>query len=240
MAEGGPRRLGGGPGALRRGIKAICKFFPNEAADLEPVVQLLGGLGPAQWEAQCVLLVWLYQLVLLPFHLALLDSSLSDAPPSSTCAPSWAPLPCCSWLQASDGGVMKVNARSAGGEGGPRIGGWKQGMQGGEGGRQGMGEEKGGSKGCRGGRRGGGEGWKWGGRGGGKGWKRGRVEARDGGGEGWKQRMEEGGGRQEGRKRIRKAGRGFERHGAIRGEDGGRQGRRLREEERRKERKREG
>lgn len=78
---------------MNRGSKAICKFFPNEAADLEPVVQLLGSLGPAQWEAQCVLLLWLSQLVLLPFHLALLDSSLSDASPSSTCAPAWSPCP---------------------------------------------------------------------------------------------------------------------------------------------------
>ena len=30
------------------------------------------------WEAQCTLLLWLSILVLLPFHMASLDSSLTD------------------------------------------------------------------------------------------------------------------------------------------------------------------
>ena len=31
------------------------------------------------WEAQCILLLWLSQLVLVPFDLSLLDSSLQEA-----------------------------------------------------------------------------------------------------------------------------------------------------------------
>eukprot|EP00884_Botryococcus_braunii_P022550 jgi/Botrbrau1/897/Bobra.0167s0018.1 len=66
--------------ATTRGSKAICKFFPNEARDVEPVIHLLARLEPRQWEAQCVLLLWLSQLVLIPFDLAIVDSSLADAP----------------------------------------------------------------------------------------------------------------------------------------------------------------
>lgn len=65
-----------------RGSKAISKFFPNEAADVEPVVHLLARLEPPQWEAQSVLLLWLSQLVLIPFDLAIVDSSLADVPSS--------------------------------------------------------------------------------------------------------------------------------------------------------------
>ncbi|KAK9814241.1 hypothetical protein WJX72_002759 [[Myrmecia] bisecta] len=75
-----------------RGYKTIVKFFPNEAADLEPVVALLvqlaaqgtapsGGVeskGEGVWEAQCVLMLWLSQLVLIPFDLATVDTSLSN------------------------------------------------------------------------------------------------------------------------------------------------------------------
>ena len=128
----------------------MIKFFPNQAADLEPVLALLQRLdAPARptpscpvathqsyisrqlpqllppallefkqrgwtaqitaaagdeaggeagrWEAQCVALAWLAQLVLLPFDLALLDSSLGEAAagcverPISTAHPSRSP-----------------------------------------------------------------------------------------------------------------------------------------------------
>ena len=42
--------------------------------------------GSAMWEVRSVLLLWLAQLVLIPFHLALVDSSLSGQP-SAGCAP---------------------------------------------------------------------------------------------------------------------------------------------------------
>ncbi|KAK9846640.1 hypothetical protein WJX81_008203 [Elliptochloris bilobata] len=86
--------------ATIRGAKVVTKFFPNQAADLEPVLALLHhldapdgaptGAEASGWEAQCVALAWLEQLVLLPFDLALLDSSLGTAAPApgvGECAP---------------------------------------------------------------------------------------------------------------------------------------------------------
>lgn len=116
----------------------MTKFFPNQTADLEPVLALLQRLdAPARpapsspvathqavyqgrspqlspallngkqrgnwtaqvtaaagdeaggeagrWEAQCVALAWLAQLVLLPFDLALLDSSLGAGDAATGC-----------------------------------------------------------------------------------------------------------------------------------------------------------
>eukprot|EP00854_Cymbomonas_tetramitiformis_P010531 gene10531-12462_t len=75
-----------------RGHKTIAQFFPHEAADVEPVVALLlltkeaappsGAviLDDAEdlcWETQCILLLWLSILVLIPFDLATVDTSLA-------------------------------------------------------------------------------------------------------------------------------------------------------------------
>eukprot|EP00887_Chlorella_sp_A99_P001994 scaffold18.g1994.t1 len=76
-----------------RGTKAVLRFFPNEVANLEPVVGLLEALeaagtgrpqasfdeGGGLWEAQHVCLLWLALLVLVPFDLALVDTSLASS-----------------------------------------------------------------------------------------------------------------------------------------------------------------
>lgn len=80
--------------SIVRGYKAVLRFFPNEVAYFETVVQLLAQLeaascgttaqcssldGQGLWEAQYVCLLWLALLVLIPFDLALVDSSLSSS-----------------------------------------------------------------------------------------------------------------------------------------------------------------
>eukprot|EP00891_Asterochloris_glomerata_P000593 jgi/Astpho2/593/e_gw1.00013.148.1_t len=67
-----------------RGFKIVVKFFPNEAADLEPVLDILlrrsvDDDNNSTWEALCTLTLWLSQLVLIPFDLAIVDSQLTDA-----------------------------------------------------------------------------------------------------------------------------------------------------------------
>ncbi|KAL6767782.1 hypothetical protein ACKKBF_B36615 [Auxenochlorella protothecoides x Auxenochlorella symbiontica] len=76
--------------ATVRGRRTVLRFLPNNTQCLEPVVALLETLqtrGPAGfhdtcmdhlWEAECVLLLWLSHLVLVPFDLASLDSQLGD------------------------------------------------------------------------------------------------------------------------------------------------------------------
>lgn len=76
-----------------RGYKTVARFFPHEAADLERVLQVLGYVtnqaasstngshvgGTGLWEAQAVLLLWLSILILSPFDLVILDSSVTDS-----------------------------------------------------------------------------------------------------------------------------------------------------------------
>ena len=62
-----------------RGYKAIIKFFPHEAADLEPTLHLLQSQDKCNhklWETRYVLLLWLSMLCLIPFDLATVDSSI--------------------------------------------------------------------------------------------------------------------------------------------------------------------
>ena len=85
-----------------RGYKTVLKFFPNEVSAVEPSVALLdflsstegaslatGGGGSidqqdgidstkSNWEAQYVMLMWLSLLAMIPFDLAIIDSSLSS------------------------------------------------------------------------------------------------------------------------------------------------------------------
>lgn len=59
-----------------RGFKTIVKFFPHEAADLEPCFYYLEGLaGSSLWQSQYILLIWLSMIVLVPFDLDSIDSS---------------------------------------------------------------------------------------------------------------------------------------------------------------------
>ena len=57
-----------------------------EHADTERAAEQGEGADQGPWEAQCVLLLWLSQLVLIPFDLALVDSSSSPSPQPG-CAP---------------------------------------------------------------------------------------------------------------------------------------------------------
>lgn len=59
-----------------RGYKTIVKFFPHDAADLEPCFYYLLSLdNQIVWQAQYVLLIWLSLIVLVPFDLDTIDSS---------------------------------------------------------------------------------------------------------------------------------------------------------------------
>lgn len=78
-----------------RGYKTVSRFMPNEATALEPAVYMLksfvrgaatvpsvldhdltGGKECVAWELQYVLLMWLSLLVMIPFDLRIVDSSL--------------------------------------------------------------------------------------------------------------------------------------------------------------------
>lgn len=53
-----------------RGEATLAKLLPNRVEDLEPVLRTLEtGCAHASWESLYVLLLWLAQLVLIPFHL---------------------------------------------------------------------------------------------------------------------------------------------------------------------------
>mmetsp|Transcript_1258 Transcript_1258/g.3080 ORF Transcript_1258/g.3080 Transcript_1258/m.3080 type:complete len:1481 (+) Transcript_1258:335-4777(+) len=69
-----------------RGYKAIVKQLPHEVADLEPTLWLLqcqDSKDYTTWETRYSLLLWLSMLVLIPFDLETVDSSLSASGTSS-------------------------------------------------------------------------------------------------------------------------------------------------------------
>ncbi|CAN4125852.1 unnamed protein product [Withania somnifera] len=69
------------------GYKAVVKFFPHQVSDLELAVSLLEKChniqagtslrqeSTGEMEAKCVILLWLYILVLIPFDIASMDTS---------------------------------------------------------------------------------------------------------------------------------------------------------------------
>lgn len=62
-----------------RGYKTIIKFLPHEAADLEPVIRLFLSLDQDAiqlWKSRYCLFVWLSILVIIPFDLTTVDSTL--------------------------------------------------------------------------------------------------------------------------------------------------------------------
>eukprot|EP00878_Enallax_costatus_P043913 GHUV01052022.1.p1 GENE.GHUV01052022.1~~GHUV01052022.1.p1 ORF type:complete len:207 (+),score=58.37 GHUV01052022.1:593-1213(+) len=89
-----------------RGYKTVVRFFPHEAADLERVLQVLGYVRDTQpsadstgdsssialWEAQAVLMLWLSILVLMPFDLFILDSSVTSDASSQHAQRGFTPL----------------------------------------------------------------------------------------------------------------------------------------------------
>eukprot|EP00249_Psilotum_nudum_P020538 c27747_g1_i1 orf=323-4195(+) len=73
------------------GHKTVVKFFPHQTSDLEfavalleichgeiPETSVLREESTGQWETKCILLLWLSILVLIPFEIASVDTSLAD------------------------------------------------------------------------------------------------------------------------------------------------------------------
>jgi hypothetical protein len=62
-----------------RGYKTIVKFFPHEVSDLEPLMCMLQSQDRndhERWESRYALLLWLSMLVLVPFDIYTIDSSV--------------------------------------------------------------------------------------------------------------------------------------------------------------------
>ena len=62
-----------------RGHKSVVKLMPHEVAELEPVLGALRAedrSDHATWETKYVLLFWLSQLVIIPFDLSSVDSTI--------------------------------------------------------------------------------------------------------------------------------------------------------------------
>jgi hypothetical protein len=59
-----------------RGYKTVVKFFPHEAADMEPCVELLHfqASSSSEYWVNCMLTLWLSIIVLVPFDLQSIDS----------------------------------------------------------------------------------------------------------------------------------------------------------------------
>ncbi|KAJ1436266.1 Tubulin-specific chaperone D, C-terminal [Sesbania bispinosa] len=72
------------------GYKAVIKFFPHQVSDLELAVSLLEKChhtnsgtslrqeSTGEMEAKCVMLLWLYILVLVPFDISTVDTSIAS------------------------------------------------------------------------------------------------------------------------------------------------------------------
>lgn len=73
------------------GYKSVIKFFPHQVSDLELAVSLLEKChhknsvsssreeSTGEFEAKCVMLLWLYILVLVPFDLSSVDTSIASS-----------------------------------------------------------------------------------------------------------------------------------------------------------------
>jgi hypothetical protein len=57
-----------------RGFKTIVKFFPHEAADMEPCVELLHFQDTKEYWIDCMLALWLSIIVIVPFDIQTIDS----------------------------------------------------------------------------------------------------------------------------------------------------------------------
>jgi tubulin-specific chaperone D len=57
-----------------RGYKTVVKFFPHEVADMEPCVEMLHFYSGTDYWINCMLLLWLSIIVLVPFDLQTIDS----------------------------------------------------------------------------------------------------------------------------------------------------------------------
>lgn len=72
-----------------RSPKTVVKFFPNDVSNLEPVVNLVTNdrPSPRAWEVDYVALLWLSLLVMVPFDLAVVDSSYIQVSTASSPPP---------------------------------------------------------------------------------------------------------------------------------------------------------
>lgn len=73
------------------GYKSVIRFFPHQVSDLEIALSLLEKIqhsssgtslrqeSTGEMEAQCILLLWLYILVLIPFDLSSVDTSIANS-----------------------------------------------------------------------------------------------------------------------------------------------------------------
>lgn len=73
------------------GYKAVIKFFPHQVSDLELAVSLMEKChhtnsesslrqeSTGEMEAKCVMLLWLYILVLVPFDISTVDTSIANS-----------------------------------------------------------------------------------------------------------------------------------------------------------------
>lgn len=73
------------------GYKSVIKFFPHQVSDLELAVALLEKChsmssttslrveSTGEMETKCVVLLWLYILVLIPFDISTVDTSIASA-----------------------------------------------------------------------------------------------------------------------------------------------------------------
>uniref|UniRef100_A0A6U5ZYI7 Uncharacterized protein n=1 Tax=Guillardia theta TaxID=55529 RepID=A0A6U5ZYI7_GUITH len=64
-----------------RGHKVLTRFFPHRVADIEPCLALLAKQNPKEsntWEIRFILFLWLSILVMVPFSLDTVDSTILD------------------------------------------------------------------------------------------------------------------------------------------------------------------
>ncbi|KAK8961092.1 hypothetical protein KSP40_PGU019066 [Platanthera guangdongensis] len=82
------------------GYKSVIRFFPHQVSDLEIAVTLLEKChnrnpltslrqeSTGEMETQCVTLLWLYILVLIPFDISSVDTSITNCSQLGVCEPS--------------------------------------------------------------------------------------------------------------------------------------------------------
>ncbi|KAJ3112039.1 hypothetical protein HK100_002466 [Physocladia obscura] len=63
-----------------RGWKTVVSFLPHDPSDLEPLLSFLARvpIQPIYWDVRYVLLLWLSLVVMVPFDLAVIDSSFAS------------------------------------------------------------------------------------------------------------------------------------------------------------------
>ncbi|EKX43034.1 hypothetical protein GUITHDRAFT_140881 [Guillardia theta CCMP2712] len=76
-----PQLLDANLETIVRGHKVLTRFFPHRVADIEPCLALLAKQNPKEsntWEIRFILFLWLSILVMVPFSLDTVDSTILD------------------------------------------------------------------------------------------------------------------------------------------------------------------